>query len=165
MRIGLIIACIGLLTFSCADSAKEKKGNKKKELSKKTDLRESMNGYWVLISQSFTRGRKLEKFPVGGSVGIIFTEDDKWYSITRKLREPEDTISYGTFHLERNKIVMEVTHSDDISSYVRLNGKIEINGRFMQLEGRMMYEGDRLAEYTHAIFGKSVRSLEEVFEE
>ncbi len=165
IRISYIFILLLFAFVSCkSDAPEEKKDADSTRLSKKTDLRQSMNGYWVLISQSFTKGRKLEKFPVGGTVGIIFNEKDEWFSVTRNLGVDEDTISYGTFYLERNHIVMEVISSKDPTSYIRLNGTVDIFGRFLQMEGRMMYKGDRLAEYTHAIFGKSARSLEDVFD-
>lgn len=160
------IFIILVLFVSCKSKEEERvQNNQDAKKSEKTDLRKSMNGYWIMISQSFTKGRKLEKFPVGGTVGIIFNEKDEWYSVTRKFRKPEDTITKGSFYLEGDRIVMEVLESKDVMSYKKLVGKVELNGRFLQLEGEMTYTGDKLPEYTHAILGRSARTLEEIFEE
>lgn len=165
MKIILHIGLFVMLLNSCSkgEEAKDRRATNHSNSVSSSKIRETLNGYWVMISQSFTKGRKLESFPVGGTVGIIFTSNDHWYSVTRSLGEKEDTVSHGTFAVKGNKIVMEVEESIDPVSHVRLNGKLSILGRFMQLEGRMIYEGDKRSEYTHVILGRSARTLEDVF--
>ncbi|MCB0478283.1 MAG: hypothetical protein KDC84_08975 [Crocinitomicaceae bacterium] len=158
--IGLI--CLGI--FSCGSDSESVGKKEGRKISEKTDLRKAMNGYWVLISQSFTRGHKLEKFPVGGTVGLIFNENDEWFSVSRKFHLPEDTITKGKFYLEGDHLVMEVTESKDLISYEKLDGKIQLHGRFIQIEGEMSYANKEQNDYMHAILGRSARSLEEVFE-
>jgi hypothetical protein len=163
-QIKYIILILVLVSCQSESKSENKSAKEKKTLSEKTDLRQELNGYWILISQSFTKGRKLEKFPVGGSVSMIIDEFDNWYTLRRVLHENEDTISRGTLTLVEDKIVFEVTESKDEASYIKLEGKVEVHGRFMQIEGTMSYKEGRKPEYTHTMFGKSERTMEEIFD-
>lgn len=153
-----------LLACGGEEVKEEPQSDEVPSIAPQSDLKESITGYWIMISQSFTRGRKLEKFPVGGTVGIIFNESGDWYSVSSRLGKPEDTVTIGSYAMDGERIVMEVKETKDPLSYKKLDGKITMNGRFMQLEGEMSFEGDKLPEYMHSILGRSARTLEEVFE-
>jgi len=141
---------VAVLLVSCKEETKSlQDAPKKGATTEVVDIRPALNGFWLLISQSFTKGRKLEKFPVGGSVSMILNEDNEWYTLDRK-----DTVCSGHFTLENNEISLIVDKSSDETSCSQIVGKIKLKGRFLQIEGFMSYnnKGD---DYMHALFGRS----------
>lgn len=138
--------------FGCQTENDQTTEKKSKDLSENTDLRKSLNGHWSLISQSFTKGRKLEKFPVAGTVDMFIDANDRWCTFSN-----EDTISYGTLKLIDDNIQIFVEFSEDEMSVQRIDGKVSATDKYFQLEGKMHYTTKSHVDYTHMIFGKSYK--------